>query len=520
MVANTHGCHTKKRSVYNNMSIMDRVRAGMQSFLQINPPAANSINLQEYLDWSGNAIKNRIWYRGDGAELEQLYWQLIQFNTQRQMFWASHPTPGIEMRKIHTGLPAMIVDLLADIIKAAVNDVNILEGEETVIKDLWADKIGKENDLKSLIEKCVSETLVIGDGAFKVSIDKSVSEYPIIEYWGGDKVEFVYKRGRIIEVVFKSLHVVDTGTYELHERYGRGYVYYELFKGGDPIDLTVDPAFRELVNVEWDSDLILAVPCMFYHSAKYPGRGQSIFDRKIDAFDSFDEAYSQWIDALRAGRTKEYIPENLIPRNPKTGKLTAPNAFDNRYIMTESDLREKASNTITTASSEIQHESYAATYSAALELCLLKLLSPSTLGIDVKKLDNAEAQREKEKVTLYTRDGIIEVLQPILEKVVDTAIRTNALINGETLPAYTVEVSFQSYANPSFESQVETIGKAKTAGIMSIETCVEELYGDSRDSDWKATEVARLKGDTTNGDSTGSKENMPDEQSRSEEAAE
>ena len=475
------------------MTIMDNIRNRMQSWLQINPPVASSINLQEFFDWEGNAIKNRIWYRGDGSELEQLYWQLVQFNTQRQMFWASHSTPGIEIRKIHTGLPAMIVDILVDIVKSSLNDVNFISSNKKAEK-LWAE-IDKENNLKSLVEKCVADVLVVGDGAFKISIDKELSEYPIVEFWGGDKVDFVYKRGRLKEIVFKSIKTTDTGTYELREIYGHGYVDYELYRAGEPIELTIDPIFRDLTRVEWDSDLMLAVPCMFYHSARWEGRGQSIFDRKIDAFDSFDEAYSQWIDALRAGRTKEYIPENLIPRNKNTGKPITPNSFDNRFIMTESDMRESAQNKIQTESAQIQHDSYIATYTVALELCLLKLLSPSTLGIDVKKLDNAEAQREKEKVTLYTRDSIVESLQPTLEKLIETVLKTYYLISGEVEPEFSVEVTFQSYANPSFESKVDTFSKAYQAGIMSLEATVGELHGDSRDPEWIEQEIARLKGE-------------------------
>ena len=40
----------------------------------------------------------------------------------------------------------------------------------------------------------------------------------------------------------------------------------------------------------------------------------------------------------------------------------------------------------------IPHDSYLASYVTALDLCLQGVISPSTLGIDVKKLDNAEAQ--------------------------------------------------------------------------------------------------------------------------------
>ena len=48
--------------------------------------------------------------------------------------------------------------------------------------------------------------------------------------------------------------------------------------------------------------------------------------------------------------------------------------------------------------------------------------------------------------------------------------------------------------NPSFESQVETLAKARPgASIMSIEAQVEAMWGDSKDEAWKAEEVKRLK---------------------------
>ena len=67
----------------------------------------------------------------------------------------------------------------------------------------------------------------------------------------------------------------------------------------------------------------------------------------------------------------------------------------------------------------------------------------------------------------------------------------------DTLNAVTVEdtvasVEFGEYANPSFESQIETVGKAKSSGIMSNEAVVEELYGDTKTDEWKQEEIDRL----------------------------
>ena len=473
------------------MGLMNYMKTKMQSWLEINPPLAMTINIQEWLDFNGNAIKNRIWYRGDPNEIEQLYWQLPQHEVDKQKFWASRPTVGMEMRKIHTGLPATMVDLLAGIITTNINDF-AFDGND-MVAEAWTEHIDPENDMKHLIENSVKGTLVVGDGAFKVSIDPEMSKYPIIEFWTGENIDFKCKRGRIQEVIFKSYHGTEGATIELREVYGHGYIRYETYRGDSPVEMPLDGEFEGLVNVEWDGDDMLAVPVKFYSSNKFPNRGRSLFDKKIDAFDSFDEAYSQWIDALRAGRTKEYIPENLIPRDANTGKVLKPNPFDNRYIRTDADMRENAHSVITSTSAEIKHDSYMATYATALDLCLQGVMSPATLGVDVKKLDNAEAQREKEKVTLYTRDAIIEALQPALEKLVEVTINAYYRTLQEAVPDYTCTITWQDYANPSFESQIETIGKGRQNGILSIEACVEELYGDSRDDEWKAEEVARLK---------------------------
>ena len=51
------------------MGFRDMIRTKLQSFLEISPPIAMTINIQEWLDFNGNAIKNRIWYRGDPNEI-------------------------------------------------------------------------------------------------------------------------------------------------------------------------------------------------------------------------------------------------------------------------------------------------------------------------------------------------------------------------------------------------------------------------------------------------------------------
>ena len=199
------------------------------------------------------------------------------------------------------------------------------------------------------------------------------------------------------------------------------------------------------------------------------------------------------MDALRAGRSKTYVPEDLIPRDKTNGTLLKANPFDNRFIQTASVMAENGNTGIEVKQPDIPHDSYLASYVTALDLCLQGIISPSTLGIDVKKLDNAEAQREKEKATLYTRNAIVEALQEQIPNVISACINAYNMSLGKAPEEVKANIPFGEYANPSFESQVETVAKAKQGGIMSIEASVEELYGDSKDEKWKEDEVARLK---------------------------
>lgn len=220
------------------------------------------------------------------------------------------------------------------------------------------------------------------------------------------------------EVVFKTPIKDHRQEYTLYEYYGYGYIRNELYRGDTLVDHKTIEATKGLTDWKFDDKTILAVPIKIYESAKWQGRGGSIFDGKLDSFDAFDETWSQWMDALRAGRAKEYIPDCFLPRNPTTGEVLAPNHFDNRYIKTDQDMGESAQNKIDVEQPAIPHDSYLASYVTALDLCLQGIISPSTLGIDVKKLDNAEAQREKEKTTLYTRDAIVGALQEDLPSVI------------------------------------------------------------------------------------------------------
>ena len=466
----------------------DRLRRGMRSFLQIEPAQRNTVQITEHLDFNTNAAKNRIWYRGNADELSQMY-KNLPGEGNRTRFWAVVPTVGREIEKNHTGIPGIIVDTLTAIVIADMNDIEV-DGK---YQSIW-DDIAEDNQFDKLVEEAVSETLVVGDGAFRISFMPELSEFPLLEFVPGDNVEYRYNRNRLSEIIFYTEYLHNSQKYVLEETYGRGYIISKLLREGKEVPLNYIPETQGLSpEIKWVDNFMMAVPFKVFKSSRYKNRGGSIFDKKTDNFDNLDECWSQWMDALRKARSKEYIPEDMLPRNPDTGEVLRPNSFDNAYIKRDSPMTEGESPKIDLIQPAIPTESYLGTYTTALDLCLQGLISPSTLGIDMKKLDNAEAQREKEKATLYTRNKIVDALQYTIPQLVDVTLKAYATWNKQKVEDVNADIPFGEYANPSFESQVETVSKARNGQIMSIEASVEELYGDSRDDEWKAEEIARLK---------------------------
>lgn len=469
------------------MRLLDKMKHKIRSFLEIHEDVSGTITLINLNDFETEANIARVWSWGDRKALEQLYKNLD--NGSGLNFWKAVPSQGLVKR--HTGIPKTILKTLTDIIIADMNDIKVADER----KAEWDDMVKKLN-IKKIIKRAVSETFIVGDGVFTVSVNTGGNEYPVIDFVSGDKAEYVRVHGEIKEIRIKLLISHNSMTYVHEEIYGYGYIKNELYFEGKQvkwgtIDIPLLNGIEEIIT--FNKSFIMAVPLMFEESVRYEGRGQSLFSGKFDSFDSLDETWSQWMDALRKGRSKEYIPKAFIPVDENTGELLAPNDFDNTFIAIEDNVGENAKNEILVKQPVIPHESYTATYITALDLCLQGIISPSTLGIDVKKLDNADAQREKEKATLYTRNGAVAALQETVPKLIDIYFKAWDTAKKSTLKDTKAELPFGEYANPSFESQVETVSKAKTGGIMSVEASVEELYGDSKDDEWKKKEVSRIK---------------------------
>lgn len=465
---------------------MNWVQNLVKKLLRITPARDRNISIRESYTFQQNIQKNRIWYQGEPTEIEQFFKKTASTDIEKTRFWAA--TPNGKIRKIHSGIVNMVVDRYGDIVMADMDNI-CMEGEG---QETW-EQIAKENDLESVFGYAIQCVLALGDGAFKISTDEC-SSYPIIEFYEMDNVVFEKRYGRLTEIKFYTDYQKGEKTYRFEETYGKGYIHYKLYdNNGKECDMSLVEELKGINDSKFDGDFIMGVPFAIFHSNKWKGRGKALFEGKTEVLDALDEVISQWLDAVRLGRIKRYIPDDLIPRDPETGELMPANPFDNDFIGIGSSVGEGAENKIDVSQPTISYEAYVNSYLNFLDMVLQGVMSPSTLGIDLKKTDNASSQREKEKITLHVRNKIVDALNVVIPQLADVVMKTYDLMCGISPGEYKVSLKFGEYASPDFDSTVGTVSKAKQSGIMSIEKAVDELYGDSLTEEEKETEVARLK---------------------------
>ena len=472
---------------------MGFIRNFIFKLLKVEPAREQKIIIKEPLTFRANVLKNKIWYRGEPAEIEQYFKAVARFDTDKSRFWAS--VPHGQVRKIHSGIVNIVVDRYKDIVTSDFEGYDFGEDEEAETRpvfDTWS-KIAQDTCFDDLLGDAIAGVLSSGDGAFKISIQEN-NPYPILSFYEADAVEFIRQGRKITEIKFYTPYTDHEKEYQLEENYGIGYVSYRLLDdSGKEVPLDTLEATKDFKNVTFDGKFIMAVPLIVFGSSKWKGRGKALFDGKTDNLDALDEIISQWLDAVRMGRVKRYIPDDMVPRDPESGALLKANPFDNDFISIGSIKTEGAQNKIEVSQPQISYEAYVSSYSAFLDLVLQGIISPATLGIDLKKTDNAEAQREKEKITLHVREKIVAALYTALPILAERTLEVYDLIHQTTPGEYAATVRFGEYASPDFGTTVETVAKAKAAGVMSIEQSIEEMYGDSWSQEAKDEEVRRLK---------------------------
>ena len=518
------------------MTILERMRARIRgvagSVLKTKRPdddRTTFINDNEKLGRMKLKEYN-VWYDGDGDELLNFYTRenYIGFNyepfymrNKKNYFWAISSTEA-QIKRTHSGQPRNIVDTLVNIMPfpliSAGEDTNKLQA---VVKESGLEQVYKDEQLPL--------TLVEGWGCWKINWDKDVSDYPSVEYVSAENVDFIYKSGKIIGIVFKNYYTSDKKRYLLLETRSIEWrpnnaaaegsegervlvITNELYElpmnmaatdDDTPlkkVDLKTVPALdsvEERIEIG-PFDKLFAVPCVLLgNTSRQWGYGRSIFTGKIDLFDDLDQALSQSSNAVRLSTPIEYIDEEYLERD-KNGLPKKPKAYDRKYIMMKGQKNGDGLATgqpVQITQPSIEFSRYSDHAVQILLQILNGILSPATLGIDIAKKDNAAAQREKEKVTIFTRNALINGEERILRSLMEQMLMAKEFMDtgAVSVHSYDISVKFNEFADDSFENKLEALGKAYDMEEISTDMYLNKLYGDTLSEEERAAEKEFLE---------------------------
>ena len=358
-----------------------------------------------------------------------------------------------------------------------------------------------------------------------------LSPYPIVEAYDPRYFDIIKLRGITLGIVFKKyIELPKSSTrYVLKEFYttnevGDAVIQYSLeqiFPDGREIEvpLTTLPETAELA----DNPIITFTGLKGMLAFEKPNivesslftdnpYGQSDYDVAYSLFDGLDEIISGIVEEIRTNKTMRMIPEDFIPRD-QAGNFYKLNQYITNFVKYKSDIDQDAKNKIdTTVIPDKTADHYEKWRILVANVCNACGLSPISLGITgLESIASSDkTTREKNKTSLETRSAKIELWKPFLEKMLLKLLEFTTYLQAQYptsvpmgFPRITVEwantdvnVQFNDYLVNSVEDKINTWGQAKATGVASVETVVNQIWGDELSDDDKMMEVNRIKLET------------------------
>lgn len=467
-------------------------------------------------------LENKTWYLATDTELDNFYLQRVVVGlndnpiynrNKRQYFWAKSERE-CNFKKMATGVARAIVDTISNI----VGDPTIKCNYEGI-----DDLLDETDFLYKLSNIARPLTCAVGDGCWKISYNTEFSNHPTLQFIESQDYEPVYKNGILVGVAFFSYY---------KDKKDKDYMLVEtrtLTSNGCAIDYKLfNQAKEEIVECDLDSvdeikeqhlesivipvKKLFAVPTRYYFNPLYKDRGLSIYHDKIPLFDMLDEIWTQASQTNRVSTPVEYYDTDILQRG-KNGIVMLPQLYNRQYVAKNSTPDADGLNGngqgILTTQPDLNFDKYGMLARDTLDYILIGLLSPCSFGMDIAKKDNAEAQREKEKQTIFTRDNIMskegKQTKDILEQLVimDNYLKGDTSVDGvdtfvddvdKFIHSIDISVKYSEFASPTMDSKLKSLVPPYNTDALSPERYVELLWGDTLSDDEKQHELEYLRG--------------------------
>lgn len=502
-----------------NMSVMSKVKNKVMSKLglvKVNSPLYGErltfVNDDEAIRLY-KVKANKVWANGDASEKLNFYTNQISFGffdnpfyqrNELNLFWSISAKEQY-IKRTSSDFANSIINTISNV--CGVPQITF-ENEE--YQKIW-EEIAKVNNFNILLSQDIrTNALITGTSVAKINFDTDFMKIPIIENVDAENVSIITNYGQIIAIIFKTFYKYKDNDYVLFETRRKdqenSYIEYELFKKVNTneikkCDLSEVPDTSKFTNLVFKGvHEILGVPFIYFKNPIYKNYGKGILEGKFTELDNLDQAESVASWCVRVSTPIEYYSEDVLERRNKNGIPSVPSAFNRQYVKKETlpngDGEVNDPSIITTQPkldiAQYQNEI------ANIKLAILDgLISPATMGMDMARNNNALAQREKEKITISTRNTINRAETEALKKLIKIAIATYKFLNSNGVfnidDEMEINIKYDEFANPSFENELPILGNAWNLGQISTEKYVELLWGDKISDEDKAKEVAYLE---------------------------
>lgn len=508
-----------------------------------NPINRLYVNNEELLRL-GEVQEYTAWYNGNSSELLEFYTEAINTyyagnpiytRNKRQYFWARAVDSKRAFRRTHDNLFADIIDVLTNIVGTPTLVATDLESDNSQFDKDTAEKLVDALDIWHTInQKQLPLSLAQGTGCFKVSSDM-LQTNPSLEYYPADRLRYHARHGNIYGIDFTDYLTDDNGkTYALVEkRYLTGnevdgsgdlHIEYHLYTwNGYTSDKNNEQSLDTLEETRWlePSTIIpkvgklFATPTTILMDKRGGVYGRSIGEGKLDLLDMLDETWSIEGRCVRLSTPQTYMPESLLRTSERDivdgdGNhdvqiiRNAPDEFDRDFVITGDDVIPNGDGRMSTQGIVIDQphmdvDQYHKTRQRAIIEILNGIMSSATLGVYINpNMNEPMESREREKITTLTRTIIVDrekrILESVLTDLLDMADykRDGVFYLRAENATPRVQVRFSEFANPSLETELKVLGNAWSAGQISTELYVENLWRDRLTDTEKEAEKKRL----------------------------
>lgn len=484
-----------------------------------------------------------IWYGANADEILNFYTEGMAFSfatepwygrNMRNCFWARSSTES-DIVRVHSNLGRSAIDTLSSIIGRPTVSVSIPEDnlESFTVRNPaegqnpsgYKAEIDRTKELNEILdansfwdiyERQKQRTLALGWGCYKLDAVPSIFDEPIITYYDANDVDFVKRGNRVVCIMFRDwvidaegrrICIVETRTLKKEGMMLEIKAYRQMpsGNGGDAVltplseeEMNGIPALRGVnksVLFEGSKDLF-AYPTIYIDEDSEMGKasnmpGRSILAGRICILDDIDQALSQKANSIRKSTPVEYFNTDFLERDLTTGLPIMPKNFDRKYTSfhggKNADGTSLSSEPVQVTQPNINFSLYDQAAVEGVKFFLHGWMSPATMGIDVSKQSTQESQREKEKITLFTKQKFSGRDQRTLEALFRGTLCLNEWIKTKkiTKTDYDISVKFPDFADSSFEDRLTVLSDALAATAISPKEYIHRLYqGELKGNDY------------------------------------